>query len=292
MLFFLCSLFLDWLWYGPRPDCSLGRSPEGPSSFEVKLLTLNVHRLPLDVTGPSWPWFRLTTWRDTYAQEFDIVGFQELFEDLQKQTFLNSLRPTFPHVSRGGRWSGLAIASRYRLSHTGFVPFQRSMGSDGLASKGVQYALAHCPKGPIWIINTHLQSGRGEAEEALRRTYQVPQLLQLMETLRAKKSCPFLLLGDFNLDEASLEYQDLGLLLDSRLGLRDLSKGLVTAGALTKRENKVSKFEEKENLKLDYVWASKAISVKKVFARSRPFPLSPFWYVSDHWGVEVYFRFV
>lgn len=77
-------------------------------------------------------------------------------------------------------------------------------------------------------------------------------------------------------------------MLDSRLGLRDLSKGLVTAGALTKRENKVmSKFEEKENLKLDYVWASKELRVSKLSARSRPFPLTPFWYVSDHWGGEV-----
>ena len=67
------------------------------------------------------------------------------------------------------------------------------------------------------------------------------------------------MLGDLNLDEASLEYQDLSQLLDSRLGLQDVSRGLCTAGTFTSQENKVSKFEEKENLKLDYVWASKEI---------------------------------
>lgn len=288
MLFFLVCLFLDWLWYAPRPDCSQDGSFEVPSSPELKFLTLNLHRLPLDVTGPSWPWFRLTTWRDRYAHEFDIVGFQELFEDLQKQTFLTSLRPKLAHISRGAPWSGLAIVSRYRLSHTGFVAFRASSGSDSLASKGVQHALAHCPQGSIWVVNTHLQSGRGGAEEALRRTSQVPQLVQLIQTLRRKKNYPVLLLGDFNLDEASLEYQDLSLLLDRRLGLRDVSKGLFTAGAHTSLENKVSNFQEKESLKLDYVWASKGIRVGEV--RSRPFPLARFWYVSDHFGVEAHLK--
>ena len=262
-----------------------------PLSPSLKILTLNVHKLPFDVMGPTWPWFRLSTWRERYANEFDLICFQELFEEGQRRTFLHTLQPNFKHVSRGGRWSGLAIASRFKLSHTGFIPFAKSSGSDALARKGVQHALVHLPNGPVWVLNTHLQSGRQQTQHALRQAHQVPPIIALVETLLKHWRCPVMLVGDFNLDESSIEYYELNRLLEEHLGLQDISRGLYTAGALTSSENRVSKFRERELLKLDYIWTSKELLPHTMSVRSRPFPLAPCWYASDHSGVEAFFLF-
>lgn len=285
MFFLFTALYLCYLYFCNPFHQDLETNPQlRATGFSV--LSLNIHRLPVDLQ--NYPWYRLETWRSKYLHEFDVVCLQELFQEIHLQSFFAQTTVDFPWAARGAYWSGLVILSRYPLTNTGFVSFKRATGADKLAAKGILYTLAHTPRGKIWILNTHLQSGRSRTQYYMRKHDQLPLLWQTIDVLTTLGDYRMLVMGDFNFDAQANEYREVARVFNA-IQISDISQNLLSAGVLTFRENRVSKFQTQANLKLDYIWASQEFLEEDLVVRSRPFPLAPNWYASDHFGIQAIF---
>lgn len=103
--------------------------------------------------------------------------------------------------------SGLFVASKYPISSEKFVPFNIPGQHPRLRRGMFFFAVGEIGENSFGMINTHLESGKGIRQSAIRRQ-SLLQVDQLFEEFLAKqkKEIPLFLTGDLNIDSLSPEY--------------------------------------------------------------------------------------
>jgi len=220
---------------------------------------------------------------------FDVVGLQETFSDdskiIGKTTGQN--HPYQYRQDKGGFLtlnSGLTTLSKYEIAETEFKPFSYStmFSSDQLARKGVMLTRLKVPNiGYIDIYNTHTQSNSHTADH-ITRLAQNAEIVDFV--LKHDKGYPTFILGDFNMEENTGEYN----LLKSALGLNDSFRE-VNPG---KPGYTTNYHVEESKKRIDYIFYKpgngynvQALNSEVVFDQ----PINGL-YASDHFGVHSQFK--
>ena len=204
-------------------------STEAVSEGELEVLTYNVHGLPSVVTGD-----------DTLARieqiaplldAYDYVGVQEDF--MEEGSALLDAGTSLPFLVRFDErvetervyGSGLTSYSRTPFVSSAGVHFQDCHGlvegaSDCFASKGFQVLEIELGgENILQIVNTHMEAGGGEEDEAARAG-NVDDLILGMSELSQEH--PLLFLGDTNLHPDQPVDGALSMRFEDELGLADV----------------------------------------------------------------------
>jgi endonuclease/exonuclease/phosphatase family metal-dependent hydrolase len=201
------------------PAAFAGEPPTLPPLVHV--MTMNTWGLPEPVAQDRRSRFPLIAdFVKSNAPDLDLVAFQEVWSGSFSLLPLDGLR----HDRSEGD-SGLALWSPHPIDNLHVHPFLVARGPDGMKRKGVLIATVTFPDlGPITVLVTHLQSGDGPRNAAVRAA-QVNEILALVQQMDG----PAMLLGDFNfyagqpLDVCSGERLEAAGLFDAarRLGMGD-----------------------------------------------------------------------
>jgi endonuclease/exonuclease/phosphatase family metal-dependent hydrolase len=188
--------------------------------IDVRIVTYNTHGLPAWIARdrPAWRFPRI-------GQLFSAYGVALVQEDFAHH---EHLRASVSHdaILRGNDDSGLTTLSRWSPDHVveiERVPYGSCSGwllgaSDCFADKGFLRVRLALPNGALVdLVNTHLEAGDGEDDQAVR----VQQVGVLTERLRGPQPAALVLGGDLNLDWNLPHERELleGLIAD--LGLVD-----------------------------------------------------------------------
>jgi endonuclease/exonuclease/phosphatase family metal-dependent hydrolase len=120
----------------------------------------------------------------------DVVALQEVWKGAAPLLPLDVSRSSEPGDD------GLALHTSHRLAEVDTLRFHRARGFDALKRKGALRARVELEGAAVWVVSTHLQSGYGAANAAVREA-QVTELLTWLAPLTE----PVVLAGDFNLDD-------------------------------------------------------------------------------------------
>jgi endonuclease/exonuclease/phosphatase family metal-dependent hydrolase len=204
-------------------------SPVVHPTGSLSLLTYNVHGLPSAITGDD-TLDRLEQ-IGPLLDVYDFVGLQEDFME-EGQALLDA-GTTLPYRTRFSELvepervygSGLSTYGRHPvLQDTGHF-FTECHGilegaSDCLASKGFQVLSLEIDPGlAIFVVNTHIEAGGGEADETARAS-NVEALIAGMADLDT--DAPLVFMGDTNLHPEDPVDGPLGQRFESELGLVDV----------------------------------------------------------------------
>lgn len=186
---------------------------------ELTILTYNVHGLPPAITNDD------TTGRMEQIAprltDFDLVGIQEDWMDdnheilKSKSEFAYFDRFNTPKDDTKVYGAGLTWLSAFELVDVTHHYYDSCFGtvdhaSDCLASKGIQEAHILLGGVDVKILNTHLEAGNGEEDQAIRS-----EQIATLQILSTQSNHPIILMGDFNLHpELSEDRVLLGMLED------------------------------------------------------------------------------
>ncbi|MEU1280045.1 sphingomyelin phosphodiesterase [Streptomyces sp. NPDC005805] len=167
-----------------------------------------------------------------YLKGHDVVVFQELFDNsgsanVTFRAMLNGYPHQTPVIGRSkSGWDrtsgdykafapedgGVAIASKWPITHRAQHIYDRACGSDALSEKGFAYARLSVGGSPVHVFGTHLQADDGGCDLGEARSIRASQLLELrnyVNSLNLPLNQPVIYAGDFNIDRAGSEYQTL-----------------------------------------------------------------------------------
>jgi endonuclease/exonuclease/phosphatase family metal-dependent hydrolase len=113
---------------------------------------------------------------------------------------------------------GLLIVSRYPIVWSTFHPFDENPNLLRTAEKGFLHAVIQLPQQPecLHVINCHLHPPEGSWDDksaALIRTSQLKQIRQHLMQSKLSSTAMVVLTGDFNIQQGSVEYTDMKVLL-------------------------------------------------------------------------------
>lgn len=190
----------------------------------VRILTQNMFMRPplIKNNENDWKNERLDYFIDHILPQYDVICLQEMFEfaSSRRSRLLAAARKQgFEYYVASERqlvWNlaidgGLLIMSRYPIVHMETMEYQRGMGPDWLAKKGVLYAkIAVKEQQHMHIMTTHTQASYGEVvvtqPDVKRRLAQLFEFHQFMARVlppNRQSGEPVLLTGDFNVDSRS-----------------------------------------------------------------------------------------
>ncbi|KAJ1899904.1 hypothetical protein LPJ66_001823 [Kickxella alabastrina] len=200
-------------------------SPDFPSmpadASKLRILTQNMFmRPPLIKNNRSdWKDARLDYFIEHILPNYDIVCLQEMFEyassrrarlmaAAQKLGYRYSVTSERQFLWNVGIDGGLVILSRLPVVQTERMTFQRGMGPDWLAMKGVLYAKVAVEGGThAHVFTTHTQASYGEVvvtqPDVKRRLAQLYEFHGFIEAVLPRHRAagePVILSGDFNVD--------------------------------------------------------------------------------------------
>lgn len=147
----------------------------------------------------------------------DVLVLQEVFHRKARKKLISSISDEYPFITKPGPmsfWgisSGVMIVSRDSIKLTKRISFSRGKGSDKMAKKGgVAAMITHNDKN-YHIIGTHLQAGKGNERESIRRS-QMLTLKKLSTSIKNLCNAPVIYAGDFNIPFDSENFE---LMIDS-----------------------------------------------------------------------------
>lgn len=187
--------------------------PTAPAT-SVDVMTFNTWGLPYPIASSRPSRFgQISAYlRDA---DLDLAALQEVWSGARGLLDLANVR--FP---RDEVDSGLALVTPHDVDDVKFRTFTTARGFDRFKSKGVLRARVDLPGiGPVWVFDTHLQAGAGDANARVRAA-QVEELLGEVAAVDG----PALVLGDFNLHVNNP--------IDHRTHDRLVTAGLVDAAAV------------------------------------------------------------
>jgi len=173
--------------FSPVPPVSSTASSSSPSSLVsspttrdiITLCTFNVALLPHFVCMYNGVRPSLDRVHEVLhailKRNDDIVCIQECFHTGAARILIRGLSAQYPYIvyNAGANWkklsSGLMIASKLPLSRPQYWPHERSIATDTFSMKGVLCATVQTHRGPIAIINTHLNAPWGEDWHGVHR---------------------------------------------------------------------------------------------------------------------------
>lgn len=192
----------------------------------------------------------------------DIISLQEIWALFAQKQFKNlSTHPYFFQPPRVSRFlsSGLMTLARYPFVATKFLLYKQAKHSDSFAGKGVALTRFDWPQlGIVDFYNTHLQAAyTSEFQYQKTRLAQLEQLIEWVQQ-ESPRSHTVILVGDFNMRPASVEYL---FLQNSALGLTDIMKDYFSGEeiwTMRKANPYVSRysrhFKKAVGIQLDYIF--------------------------------------
>jgi len=184
----------------------------------LRFLAQNTALLPTVAPSPSFPF-----WQHPYrgaererairaliehlrANQYDVVGLSECFEDGERSTIWSAVRDIYPHTPLEGpdendveQDGALLLMSRHPILERHQTIYRQAEGNDRYANKGVLHALIQVPGlatgYDVFLSHTQDPNANPNAVSALKK-----QWLHLSAFIRAYSSPerPAILLGDLN----------------------------------------------------------------------------------------------
>ncbi|KAJ2711970.1 hypothetical protein H4R19_002994 [Coemansia spiralis] len=211
-----------------------GAAQLAPGAARVRVLTQNMYMRPPFVHSNQGDWkdARLDFFIERILPNYDVVCLQEMFEyasSRRSRLLAAAEKLGFRYYVVSERkflWSlgidgGLAILSRLPVVATDSFEYQRGIGPDWLARKGVMYAkLAVRVEGAaapthVHVFTTHTQASYGEVHitqpDVKRRLAQLHEFHNFMEEVLPRHRAagePVILTGDFNVDSRDHKLTD------------------------------------------------------------------------------------
>ncbi|KAJ2748168.1 hypothetical protein GGH94_003512 [Coemansia aciculifera] len=192
------------------------------SAPRLRILTQNMFmRPPLIKTNKSdWKDERLDYFIDHILDNYDVVCLQEMFEfasSRRSRLFAAAEKLGFKFYVASQRqypWNlaidgGLVVLSRYPIVESDSFEYQRGIGPDWMAKKGVLYAKIAMADGDthVHLFTTHTQASYGEVvitqPDVKRRLSQLFEFHNFLERILPKHRAAgeaVVLTGDFNVD--------------------------------------------------------------------------------------------
>lgn len=285
----------------------------------VRVLNLNIFlRTPLVKNNASdYKDARTLYFSNNFMENYDIICFQEVFAALNSrrskliQSGLSKGLLYSAFAPSPGFWKpqivdgGLLILSRNPIIETDFFWFGNGMMPDLVSLKGVLHAKILINNKVLHVFTLHLQATYPTASEANQKLYQQARKEQVQSVKKFINSKvefnnePFVLMGDFNIDSNSSEYESLQELLNeikaldlikNKYGKSPATYGVVLPSGEPEEVVLSHKHENKRNVSIDYIFLSENRGVSSDLADTRvePFYVSsePFTRISDHYGVQ------
>lgn len=110
----------------------------------------------------------------------------------------------YRHLWKGRIGNGLMMLSKYPILEQHTMRFSGHTRADEyFAAKGAQMIQIETPAGKMYMVNTHLGSGK-KTKHIERRMLQLSELQQFIRNFPLKQ--PAVLAGDFNFNPESMEY--------------------------------------------------------------------------------------
>lgn len=203
--------------------------PATQETGAISVLTYNVHGLPSAITGDDTlaRMAQIGPLLDTY----DLVAIQEDFMDdghalIDEGTDL-PFETRFSELVNPERvyGSGLSTFGIHPVLEQQGLHFSACHGvidsaSDCLATKGFQVITLELDPGlPLYLVNTHLEAGGGQEDQAARES-NVDELIETMSELDLDS--PLIFLGDTNLHPEDTVDGVLSARFETELGLEDV----------------------------------------------------------------------
>ncbi len=140
--------------------------------------------------------------------DHDVLFFQEAFGRKSRKVLREALDGAYPHevlpVSAGRFFnSGLWVLSRIPIDTVDALTFDARMGVDRGAAKGAVLVQVTQGGQRTQLVNTHLQSSKGQRQQAVREE-QYRQIVHLLER-NTRPGVRQVVAGDLNTDQRDVE---------------------------------------------------------------------------------------
>ncbi|SGZ18892.1 sphingomyelin phosphodiesterase [Moritella viscosa] len=222
---------------------------------------------------------------------YDVVVFSELFDNYNRNIFLNGLKSEYPYqtsvVDKSGSLEdgGVVILSRWPIKKEVQMTFDNCYGTDCLSAKGVMYVQINKGGNSYHIFGSHTQAWTKEKNQ-MTRTKQFNQMRDFIDNQSISGADPVIIAGDLNVDKTKYphEYDHMLRTLSAEEPPRDGGYEYTYDGTVNNWTN-----GEKENL--DYVLYSTShlvpmtSSSKVLVPRSIHPDVFPMFDLSDHFAI-------
>lgn len=177
-----------------------------PTQGSFSVLSYNVHGLPSVITGDDTPDRMLQI--APLLVEHDLIGLQEDFDDANHQALVadapHAFQERFSAEVEDSRayGSGLGVLSVMEILQAEGIHYTQCYGGvstgsgDCLASKGFQWVRLSLGEGEIDVLNTHMEAGGGDEDNAARLSHAV-ELTEYALAQAGERSV--VIIGDTNL---------------------------------------------------------------------------------------------
>lgn len=188
-----------------------------PSSQQISILSYNTQLMPFYagvVDDLNQPDIRVKDIPKKISQ-FDVVILEELFDRDLRNKIVRLMEANYPyHTTTVGQHTsrvltgGVMIFSKWPIIKENQFIFQASTGIDSLAAKGVMYAAINKQGKMYHVIGTHMQADRN-SQSIVARNAQLHEMADFITGLHIPANEPLLIGGDFNIDQFSIEFDNL-----------------------------------------------------------------------------------
>jgi len=233
----IASLDASLIWAATRSNPDF-QTQTGDPTFELKVLTFNLYLLPLDAPSISLRAEMLS--RAPFVRGFDVILFQELFDNKVADRFLKNMKQWYPYQSPIGArlgtrissdcnsndcWnlsdttstgapnlfqdSGVAIVSKWPIETRIYQTFIENCGWTDWAARGFAYVVIKWRDRNVHLVSAHLapQDKACVVEnDKTTRAKQLRQIRTFLKSRRIPKSDVVIVGGDMNIHSGSAEY--------------------------------------------------------------------------------------
>ena len=289
------------------------------STKSIKVLSLNLFlRPPLIKNNFSdYKEARLAYFCNKILENYDIVCLQEMFAAfntrrsrliqlaISKGLLYSAYCPSPSFWKPQAIDGGLVILSRYPILESDFFGFGNGVFPDFFSLKGILYVKISISNKIIHVFTIHTQATYPSEDLEILEVYKQVRKEQLKSSVKFINSKvqftnePFLLVGDFNTDGKSNEYDsliqnleelDMQDVLRMKYGYSPSSYGIQLPNGEPEETILSHKRENKRDVAIDYIFLSKQgnVSVNYEDTGVEPFYINDevFTRISDHYGVQ------
>jgi len=180
---------------------------------QLKVLTWNVYELPFFINNTKRVERAKGIVEVLKQTDYDAIVLQETYHKKSFQIIEEGLKQTFPYHIKTDRartllkhHHGLFIVSKLPAKVLGAITYKYCRGLDCLSKKGAILIEIEKDGQSFQILDTHLQSGNKNNQEAIRKSqrHQITNFLNQHKT----NNVPQLLCGDFNTNYNNLALRD------------------------------------------------------------------------------------
>ncbi|GAA4650501.1 hypothetical protein GCM10023116_27840 [Kistimonas scapharcae] len=228
---------------------------------------------------------------------YDVIVFQELFDNSLRQNFINRLDEEYPYFTRivdeTGKMEdgGIFIASRWPIEAEDQTVYDRCINDGCLAAKGAVYAKVNKMGNSYHLFGTHTHAYTGTEDIAVRAEH-LQQLRDFIDSQNIPTSEPVLIAGDLNVDKVNYPGEH-----SQMLAILDATEPQATGAYPYSYDGHVNKWASNYREYLDYVLYSnrhlQPVNSTNALLTPRSIDAGLWgdWDISDHFPIEGSFTF-